>query len=95
MVPVKEPGPVWIDAVMTLKDETGNERLIASYSRMKELGTRVGRGMLVFNDDKHCFDVTKEIPLDALLGLGRASASMRRSMASNTSISRRLIPRSA
>jgi len=44
MVPLPETGPVWIDGLLTLKDESGADRMLAHFSRMKDLGTRLERG---------------------------------------------------
>jgi hypothetical protein len=56
MVPLKEPGPVWIDGLLTVPDETGRERLVAHYARMKDLGTMLEHGLVLFNDDLQQFD---------------------------------------
>lgn len=56
MAPLPGPGMIWIDAVMTLKDESGRERLIGHYSRMKSLGERLEHGMVVFNDQTQTFE---------------------------------------
>jgi hypothetical protein len=56
MVPLKEPGPVWIDGLLTVPDETGRERLVAHYSRMKDLGTVLEHGIVIFNDETQQFD---------------------------------------
>jgi hypothetical protein len=56
MVPLKELGPVWIDGVLTVPDETGRERLVAHYSRMKDLGTMLEHGLVIFNDETQQFD---------------------------------------
>jgi hypothetical protein len=67
MVPLPDPGPVWIDGLMNLKDDTGAERLVAHYSRMKDLGTRLARGLIVFNDEKQCFEQVKSVDVNAIL----------------------------
>ncbi|MCX7885690.1 MAG: hypothetical protein N3B01_00325 [Verrucomicrobiae bacterium] len=56
MVPLKERGPVWIEGLLTVKDETGRERLIARYSRMKDIGTVLEHGLVIFNDETEQFD---------------------------------------
>src|SRR5689334_7673465 len=67
MFPVDAPTPVWIDGLLTLKDDTGRERLVAHFSRMKDLGHRLQRGLIVFNDEKQAFDKLIDVPLDAPL----------------------------
>ena len=56
MVPLKEPGPVWIDGLLTVADESGRERLVAHYARMKELDTMLEHGLIIFNDKTQQFD---------------------------------------
>ena len=52
---VKE-GPVWIDGLLTLADETGRERLVCHYAHMKSLDEMLDHGLAVFNDDKAVFE---------------------------------------
>jgi hypothetical protein len=56
MVPLREEGPVWLDGLLTVPDETGRERLVAHYSRMKDLGHRLEHGLVVFNDERAEFE---------------------------------------
>jgi len=56
MVPLKEPGMVWIDGLLTAPDESGRERLVAHYARMKNLGTMLEHGLIIFNDETRQFD---------------------------------------
>jgi hypothetical protein len=65
MAPMKEPGAVWIGGLMVLKDDKGNERMIARFSRMKDLGTKLEQGLLVYNDEKNIFERLKPIPMNA------------------------------
>ncbi|MCS7033479.1 MAG: DUF4185 domain-containing protein, partial [Phycisphaerae bacterium] len=69
MVPMPEglPGPVWTDAVFAVRDGS-RERLLAHFSRMKDLGTRLERGIMVFNDEAAAFEKVVEVPLDHPLG---------------------------
>src|SRR5437899_4533476 len=59
----KKEGPVWIDGVFTLSDESGRERLLAHYSRVKNLGEILEQGIVVFNDEKALFERVKELDL--------------------------------
>lgn len=52
MAPIAGEGPVWIDGLLTVADEKGRERLVAHYSRMKNLGHRLEHGLLMFDDAK-------------------------------------------
>ncbi len=54
--PLKEPGMVWLDGLLTVKDNEGRERMVAKYARMKSLGEAYGRGLVVFNDATNSFE---------------------------------------
>jgi len=56
MAPLDGPGMIWLDGLMTLEDESGSERLVAHYSRMKSLGERLEHGLVVFNDKTETFE---------------------------------------
>jgi len=53
---LKEPGMVWLDGLMTVKDEKGQQRMIAKFARMKDLGHAYERGLVVFNDSTQSFE---------------------------------------
>ena len=53
----KGPGPVWITGLAVIE---GGSKLVCLYSRMKDLGTCVERGLAVFNDAKACFEPVAE-----------------------------------
>lgn len=56
MCPIEPKGDlVWVDGVLTLPDESGHERLVAHYSRMKSLGEMLEHGLIVFDDEKSEF----------------------------------------
>ena len=44
MMPLSDPGPVWIDGLFTVKDDSGAERMLTHYSRMN-------------SDPAHAFEV--------------------------------------
>jgi hypothetical protein len=54
--PLKEPGMVWLDGLLTVKDKQGRERMVAKYARMKSLGEAYERGLVVFNDATESFE---------------------------------------
>ena len=56
MAPMKAQGMIWIDAVMTLPDKTGRQRMVCHYGRMKSLSERAEHGMMVFNDETDTFE---------------------------------------
>ena len=67
MAPLPDKGLVWIDGVMTLKDPSGNERMIAHASIMESLAKRLGRCLVVYDDQADAFKRLKDIDLDAVV----------------------------
>lgn len=63
MVPFKSEGPVWIQGLLTVADETGRERLVAHYTRMKDLGKVLEHGLVLFNDAEEHFEKLAEFDL--------------------------------
>lgn len=68
MVLLGGPGMLWIDAVLTVKDGSGRERLVAHYRRMASLGEKLEHGLVVFNDRSQVFERLVQFDLDARLG---------------------------
>ena len=64
LAPVVEANLVWIDGLLTLKDESGQDRLFCHFSHHKDLATRVERGLLIYNDQKQEFERWQSIPVD-------------------------------
>ncbi len=56
MAPLKEPGLVWLDGLMTVPDRQGNERMVAKFARLKGLADVLERGLMVFNDATDTFE---------------------------------------
>jgi hypothetical protein len=54
--PMKEPGMIWLDGLLTVRDNEGRERMIARYGRMKSLGEVYERGLVAFNDATQSFE---------------------------------------
>ncbi|MGB2824896.1 MAG: hypothetical protein WBF17_28250, partial [Phycisphaerae bacterium] len=67
MAPLGGPGMIWVDAVMTLKDKAGRERLIGHYCRMKSLGERLEHGRVVLNDETQTFERLVEFRMHSRL----------------------------
>jgi hypothetical protein len=67
MAPLDAPGPVWVEGVYTVNDDTGEQRMLGHYSRMESLEKRVERGVMLFDDESQTFKKVKEVPLDAPL----------------------------
>lgn len=65
MAEVANPkGVIWIDAVTTVPDESGKERMICRYSRREGLGELYEQGLMVYNDERNVFEVKTTIPND-------------------------------
>lgn len=56
MCPVPGPGPVWIHWLTTIKDSSGIQQLIASYTRVKSLSENLEQGLALFNDSAEIFE---------------------------------------
>lgn len=67
MVPLPGPGMIWIDGLLTIKDESGRERLMAHYSRMASLANRTEHGLIILNDEKQVFEQLVEFAPDIRL----------------------------
>ena len=70
MIPLTEQGPVWIDGLLTATDDSGQERMLAHFSRMQDLGTRLERGLITFDDASETFKKLHPVPLDTRLAPG-------------------------
>ncbi len=68
MAPHPGPGPVWLDALVVLPDETGRERLYAAYARVNTAMQAQERGLMLFNDEKEIFERIAEFDLKAPVG---------------------------
>jgi hypothetical protein len=56
MAPLKEPGMIWLDGLLTVADREGNERMVAKFARLKSLTETLERGLMVFNDATNTFE---------------------------------------
>ena len=60
MMPLTDPGPVWIDGLFTVRDNLGAERLVTHYSRMDpdpaHLFEVLEHGLAVFNNVSETFE---------------------------------------
>ena len=70
MAPLAGEGLIWIDGLATANDDTGRERLIAHYSRMKSLEQRLEHGLIVFDDQTETFERVVQFDLHAPLSPG-------------------------
>ncbi len=55
MCPSEGPGPVWIDGLALVEEGQKAERLVAHYSRMKDLGTMLEHGLALYDDQAEVF----------------------------------------
>ncbi|MBN1360729.1 MAG: hypothetical protein JW993_09065 [Sedimentisphaerales bacterium] len=53
---LKEPGLVWLDGFVVVPDNEGDERIVAKYARLKNLGHVLERGLVAFNDETESFE---------------------------------------
>ena len=51
---------VWLDGLMTVRDEKGEERLVTRYAQMKSLGEMLEHGLAIFNDRTETFEKAAE-----------------------------------
>ena len=56
VAPMKEPGLIWLDGFLTVRDPTGKQRLAAKFARMKDLGTCLERGFVLYDDAAGLFE---------------------------------------
>jgi len=66
VAPMKEPGLVWLDGLMILKDNDGRERMVARYARLKSLTEVLERGLMAFNDATQSFEPIVRAGVDFL-----------------------------
>lgn len=59
-----EPGLVWIDGVLTVKDPSGKEILMTHYSWLQNMETLLEHGLAVFDDEKEEFVKLHEFELE-------------------------------
>jgi hypothetical protein len=53
---LKEKGLVWLDGLLTVKDNEGRQRMVAKLARLKSLSEVLERGLVVFNDQTESFE---------------------------------------
>jgi len=61
MIQLKDPGYVWFDWLLNIKDEKGNEQLVAKYANVNSFFLNYERGIAVFNDEKNSFERYKKV----------------------------------
>lgn len=63
MMPLAEPGPVWLFGLVNVKDAEGKEALIAHYSRRKDLKAELEQGLARFDDAAGIFRRARTLEL--------------------------------
>ncbi len=67
MCPLEGPGPVWIHWLTTLKGTSGIEKLIGSYTRVKNLEEAYEQGLVIFNETTELFEPLVRFELNSPL----------------------------
>ena len=69
MMPLSDPGPVWVDGLFTIPDAFGTERLLTHFSRMdpdpNHLFEVLEHGLALFNDSTQTFQRFQPYSLNA------------------------------
>jgi dockerin type I repeat protein len=65
MMPVPDSGAMWIDGVFTVRDNDGQDRLLARNARYLDLATNVEQGLALFNDSTETFQRFQSYSLTA------------------------------
>ena len=67
MCPIEGPGLVWMHWLTTLKDTSGNEKLVGSYTRVKNLEENYEQGLVIFNETTKLFEPLVRFELNSPL----------------------------
>ncbi len=60
-------GPTWLDALVTLRDQTGHQRMFARYVKVAKPMRIYQQGLAEFNDETKRFEKLVEFPIDSPL----------------------------
>jgi hypothetical protein len=83
MMPLTDPGPVWIDGLFTVDDNNGQEKMLTHYSRRdpnNALGAQVEHGLALFNDTSEIFERHQTHALDNPITAGGLGHSFKHSV---------------
>ncbi|MFG0331448.1 MAG: hypothetical protein ACF8PN_16285 [Phycisphaerales bacterium] len=64
MIPMSKPGPVWADGFMIIPDETGPERMVCHWIRVKSLGEIYERGLAIYDDEREIFESFQNLEIN-------------------------------
>jgi hypothetical protein len=70
MAPMPGPGPTWLDGLVTIKDESGRERMFAAYAKIRGELEVYERGLVEFNPDHEQFEKIVTFPSGAAVHPG-------------------------
>lgn len=65
MMPVPQAGVMWMDGLFTVRDDDGQERMLARNARYMDLATNVEQGLALFNDSTETFQRFQSYSLTA------------------------------
>lgn len=65
--PIGGEGPTWVSGVMVVRDKTGQEQMIAGYSKIRGSLETYRRGLCRWNKEKNAFADVADVPLTAPL----------------------------
>jgi hypothetical protein len=61
MAPLEGHGPTWLSAMTSVKDRSGNERLVATYSKIENHLDDYEIGLCAFDDDRGVFSPVRRV----------------------------------
>lgn len=64
MAPVPGEGVVWLSGLVTLRDHSGQEKMLAWFQRRRGLGAVLENGFMLYSHQKDLFEKIKDAPLD-------------------------------
>lgn len=74
MMPMNQPGPVWLFGLLNVKDAKGKQTLLAHYSRRKNLAEAAEHGLARFDDEAGMFEKVVELDLNETWRYPRGNA---------------------
>src|SRR6185369_14227741 len=74
MMPLKEPGVVWLFGLLSTRDDHGNEALLTHFTRRKDLATQVEQGLARFDDEAGIFKKIANLELTNVWRFPRGNA---------------------
>lgn len=63
MAPLKGEGVVWLSGLVTLRDKSGEEHMLAYYERRRGMGAVLENGFVMYDDETGRFEKFNDLPL--------------------------------